>query len=186
MTTETRTTSAKRRRWWPYGLAGMAAIALVLILWPSRQIKLWTLGSARGDAAGWHCSWCVTIDRIVVKLTSAQNGDFPLWGDYPAKLNVTYLSKLVGTGTWFDDVTRMKRREVIAGPPSLLANKERYRHLIENPYSSSNSDKVVLDVADRRVHNSSGPVLDMRSSSSTAHIVVASALKQLSVNRTSS
>ena len=103
-------------------------------MFPSRRIQSWTIGSEPGDTAGWHCSWCFTPDKILVKLVSAQNGDFPRWGDFPEKRNLSYIRRLVATGTWFDDVTTMQRNDVITGPESLLKNKHRYRHLIENVY----------------------------------------------------
>ena len=31
------------------------------------------------------------------------NGDFPRWGDYPEKLNLTYIASLITHGSYFDD-----------------------------------------------------------------------------------
>jgi len=109
-------------------------------MFPSRRIIKWTLGSGNNDIAGWHCSWCLDADGIRVKLMSAQNGDFPRWGDYPEKCDLNYIRRLVAMGMWFDDVSRMKRRERVRGPPGLLANYDRYKHLIVNLY-----EKLILN-----------------------------------------
>jgi hypothetical protein len=103
-------------------------------MFPDRRIQHWTIGSDDNDMTGWHCSWCLDAEGIRLKLVSAQNGDFPRWGDYPEKCNITYIKRLVATGTWFDDVSTMKRRDVISGPTSLMKNREKYKHLIENVY----------------------------------------------------
>jgi len=101
------------------------------------RVQEWTAGGSDKDVAGWHCSWCFDVDGIHTKLKSAQNGDFPRWGDYPAKLNATYIEGLVARGVWFDNVSRLKRYDVISGPPSLLTNERRYWSLIHNVYTKS-------------------------------------------------
>ena len=100
-------------------------------------MEAWTAGSGGHDAAGWHCSWCLDVDGIRTKLTSAQNGDFPRWGNYPDRLNVTYIRSLIANGVWFDNVATLKRYEVIFGPPSLFANEHRYWQLIHNVHTTS-------------------------------------------------
>ena len=57
----------------------------------------------RSNPAGWHCSYCFTPSGIRKKLTDAQNGDFPRWGDYPEKLNLTYIAGLIRRGFYFDE-----------------------------------------------------------------------------------
>jgi len=101
------------------------------------RIQAWSAGGSGKDVAGWHCSWCLEPDGIRTKLVSAQNGDFPRWGDYPAKLNITYIEGLIARGVWFDDKSRMKRYEVISGPPSLFLNQHRYWRIIHNVYENS-------------------------------------------------
>jgi len=101
------------------------------------RVATWTAGGRGDDVAGWHCSWCVDVDGIRTKLVSAQNGDFPRWGDYPAKLNTTYIRGLVAHGVWFDDKSRLKRYSVISGPPSLLRNRQRYDKLVRNVYADA-------------------------------------------------
>lgn len=101
------------------------------------RIQEWTAGGSGKDVAGWHCSWCLDLDGIRTKLVSAQNGDFPRWGDYPEKLNITYIEGLIARGVWFDDKSRMKRYEVISGPPSLFLNQHRYWRIIHNVYENS-------------------------------------------------
>jgi len=102
------------------------------------RVQGWTAGVGAGlDTGGWHCSWCVDPERIRVKLMSAHNGDFPRWGDYPAKLNTTYIRGLIKRGLWFNDVTKLKRYDDVSGPPSLFANRNRYWTLIHNVYEDS-------------------------------------------------
>lgn len=55
-----------------------------------------------GDYAGHHCSWCFPPEGIAVKLRSAQRADLPRWGDYPEKLDLSYITNLVQRGKWFD------------------------------------------------------------------------------------
>jgi len=100
------------------------------------RVQEWTAGGAGRDVAGWHCSWCLDPQGILTKLVSAQNGDFPRWGDYPSKCNITYIRGLIARGVWFNDVARMKRYDVISGPPSLFANHNRYWALIHNVYEN--------------------------------------------------
>ena len=102
-----------------------------------RRVRAWTAGDGGSDAAGWHCSWCLDVDGIRTKLTSAQNGDFPRWGDYPDRLNATYIKRLVARGIWFDNVKTFQRYDVISGPPGLFTNERRYWKLIHNVYRTS-------------------------------------------------
>ena len=104
-----------------------------------RRVQAWTAGTRDSDVAGWHCSWCLDVQGIRTKLTSAQNGDFPRWGDYPDRLNATYIEGLIARGVWFDNVSKLKRYDVIAGPPSLFANERRYWQLIHNVHATSRS-----------------------------------------------
>lgn len=103
------------------------------------KVQPWTAGGSGQDVAGWHCSWCFDTDGIQTKLVSAQNGDFPRWGNYPAKRNSVYIRQLIANGFWFDDKSRLKRYDVISGPASLLANPQRYWSLIHNIYETSTS-----------------------------------------------
>ena len=61
----------------------------------------WTLGGL-GHYGGWHCSWCYEPQGIRQKLVSAQRHDKPRWGDYPEKLDLDYIARLVEEGEWFD------------------------------------------------------------------------------------
>ena len=99
-------------------------------------INAWSFGTSK-DMAGWHCSWCCHVECIKDKLVSAQNGDFPRWGDYPAKRNLTYIRHLVKTGTWFDDVSKMTKRtknDPMYAPPFIMCNAHLYQHLLTNIY----------------------------------------------------
>lgn len=102
------------------------------------RVNQWTLGTDK-QTAGWHCSWCLDPDRILNKLVSAQNGDFPRWGDFPEKRNISYIKSLVGKGMWFDDRTSMVQVNASRfAPKSLLEKQERYSHLIKNIYADNN------------------------------------------------
>ena len=99
------------------------------------NVSDWILGD-NGVYAGWHCSWCLSPDRIRTKLTSAINADFPRWGDYPDKLNLDYIRKLIKSGTWFDDNTRFGAlvsadRDPYFAPNYLLDNFEKYKILLD-------------------------------------------------------
>lgn len=99
-------------------------------------IGLWSFGNTT-HPAGWHCSWCASLDRIRVKLTSAQNGDFPRWGDFPQKRKLTYIAKIVREGLWFDDTSKMTFISNIThfyAPCGLLHNPEKYKHVLNRNF----------------------------------------------------
>lgn len=99
----------------------------------------WSLGSPF-HFAGWHCSWCFTPEGIHFKLISAQNGDFPRWGDYEDKRDLKYIRDLIRTGGWFDGSVQeyppSDPKEHMYAPKYMLDNYERYRYLLENPYAT--------------------------------------------------
>ncbi|KAL4647813.1 beta-1,4-mannosyl-glycoprotein 4-beta-N-acetylglucosaminyltransferase-like isoform X1 [Arapaima gigas] len=98
----------------------------------------WSIGSPF-HFAGWHCSWCFTPEGIQLKLISAQNGDFPRWGDYEDKRNLNYIRELIRTGGWFDgsilEYPPTDPKEHMYAPKYMLNNFDRYRYLLENPYA---------------------------------------------------
>ncbi len=99
------------------------------------SVNKWILGDSI-VYAGWHCSWCLSPERIRVKLTSAINADFPRWGDYPEKLDLNYIKSLVKSGMWFDDTTRigMLVRQVedpMYAPQYILQNANTYNKLLD-------------------------------------------------------
>ncbi|XP_055069585.2 beta-1,4-mannosyl-glycoprotein 4-beta-N-acetylglucosaminyltransferase [Misgurnus anguillicaudatus] len=98
----------------------------------------WSVGSPF-HFAGWHCSWCFTPEGIHFKLISAQNGDFPRWGDYEDKRDLNYIRELIRTGGWFDGSVQeyppSDPKEHMYAPKFMLDNYNRYRYLLENPYS---------------------------------------------------
>ncbi|KAK4830916.1 hypothetical protein QYF61_014115 [Mycteria americana] len=102
----------------------------------------WSLGSPL-HFAGWHCSWCFTPEGIYFKLVSAQNGDFPRWGDYEDKRDLNYIRELIRTGGWFDGTTQeyppADPKEQMYAPKYLLKNYQRFRYLLENPYQKAES-----------------------------------------------
>ena len=99
----------------------------------------WSLGSPF-HFAGWHCSWCFSPEGIHFKLISAQNGDFPRWGDYEDKRDLKYIRDLIRTGGWFDGSVQeyppSDPKEHMYAPKYMLDHYEQYRYLLENPYIS--------------------------------------------------
>ncbi|XP_068606922.1 beta-1,4-mannosyl-glycoprotein 4-beta-N-acetylglucosaminyltransferase [Brachionichthys hirsutus] len=98
----------------------------------------WSIGSPF-HFAGWHCSWCFTPEGIYFKLVSAQNGDFPRWGDYEDKRDLNYIRDLIKTGGWFDgslqEYPLADSKEHMYAPRYMLEHSDRYRYLLENPYN---------------------------------------------------
>ncbi|XP_026887676.2 beta-1,4-mannosyl-glycoprotein 4-beta-N-acetylglucosaminyltransferase a [Electrophorus electricus] len=98
----------------------------------------WSIGSPV-HYAGWHCSWCFKPEGIHYKLISAQNGDFPRWGDFEEKRKLSYIRGLIRTGGWFDgskpQYPPTHPKEHMFAPKYLLDNYERYHYLLENPYA---------------------------------------------------
>uniref|UniRef100_A0A8C6S3C4 Beta-1,4-mannosyl-glycoprotein 4-beta-N-acetylglucosaminyltransferase b n=1 Tax=Neogobius melanostomus TaxID=47308 RepID=A0A8C6S3C4_9GOBI len=98
----------------------------------------WSVGSPF-HFAGWHCSWCFTPEGIHFKLISAQNGDFPRWGDYEDKLDLNYIRQLIRTGGWFDgsfqEYPPADPKEHMYAPKYMLDHYDKYRYLLANPYS---------------------------------------------------
>ncbi|MED6263772.1 hypothetical protein CHARACLAT_008005 [Characodon lateralis] len=97
----------------------------------------WSVGSPF-HFAGWHCSWCFTPEGIYFKLVSAQNGDFPRWGDYEDKRDLNYIRELIRTGGWFDGSVQeyppADPKEHMYAPKYMLEDRKRYQYLLENPY----------------------------------------------------
>uniref|UniRef100_A0A3P8YZ44 Beta-1,4-mannosyl-glycoprotein 4-beta-N-acetylglucosaminyltransferase b n=1 Tax=Esox lucius TaxID=8010 RepID=A0A3P8YZ44_ESOLU len=97
----------------------------------------WAVGSPF-HFAGWHCSWCFSPEGIHFKLISAQNGDFPRWGDYEDKRDLNYIRDLIRTGGWFDGSVQeyppSDPKEHMYAPKYMLEHYDRYRYLLENPY----------------------------------------------------
>lgn len=101
-------------------------------------IKEWEIG-AIGHYAGYHCSWCYNPEGIRTKLLSAQKHDKPRWGDYPEKTNLTYISKLIQTGGWFDDTKPFIYAEEMSpegvrnehyAPKYILEHRDRFNYLL--------------------------------------------------------
>ncbi|XP_061576553.1 beta-1,4-mannosyl-glycoprotein 4-beta-N-acetylglucosaminyltransferase isoform X2 [Cololabis saira] len=103
----------------------------------------WSVGSPF-HFAGWHCSWCFSPEGIYFKLVSAQNGDFPRWGDYEDKRDLNYIRNLIRTGGWFDgslqEYPPVDPKEHMYAPKYMLENYDRYRYLLENPYNSVHNE----------------------------------------------
>ncbi|XP_062852986.1 beta-1,4-mannosyl-glycoprotein 4-beta-N-acetylglucosaminyltransferase [Trichomycterus rosablanca] len=102
----------------------------------------WSVGSPI-HFAGWHCSWCFAPEGIHLKLVSAQNGDFPRWGDYEDKRDLNYIRGLIRTGGWFDGSVQeyppSDPKEHMYAPKHMFKYFEHYRYLLENPYAKQPS-----------------------------------------------
>ncbi|KAA0713474.1 Beta-1,4-mannosyl-glycoprotein 4-beta-N-acetylglucosaminyltransferase [Triplophysa tibetana] len=98
----------------------------------------WSIGSPF-HFAGWHCSWCFTPEGIHFKLISAQNGDFPRWGDYEDKRDLNYIRDLIRTGGWFDGSVQeyppSDPKEHMYAPKYMLDHFDQYWYLLANPYT---------------------------------------------------
>lgn len=74
---------------------------------------------------------------------SAQNGDFPRWGDYEDKRDLNYIRSLIRTGGWFDGTQQeyppADPSEHMYAPKYLLKNYDQFRYLLENPYREPKS-----------------------------------------------
>lgn len=98
----------------------------------------WSIGSPVHEA-GWHCSWCFKPEGIYYKLISAQNGDFPRWGDFEEKRKLSYIRELIRTGGWFDgsvsEYPPTDPREHMYAPKYFLDNYDQYEYLLRNLYT---------------------------------------------------
>jgi beta-1,4-mannosyl-glycoprotein beta-1,4-N-acetylglucosaminyltransferase len=97
-------------------------------------IKQWDIGTL-DHYAGYHCSWCYNPEGILTKLLSAQKHDSPRWGDFPVKTNVSYISKLIRTGGWFDDtkpfIEVKDYGNKFYAPKYILENADRFIYLLK-------------------------------------------------------
>uniref|UniRef100_UPI00398F5528 beta-1,4-mannosyl-glycoprotein 4-beta-N-acetylglucosaminyltransferase-like isoform X1 n=2 Tax=Pristiophorus japonicus TaxID=55135 RepID=UPI00398F5528 len=119
----------------------------------------WALGSPL-HFAGWHCSWCFRPEGIRYKLLSAQNGDFPRWGNYQEKRELGYIRELIQTGGWFDgteqDYPPADPKEHMYAPKYLLQNFEKYQYMMENPYRQQSWGEEAAGAAE--MYNQSGKI----------------------------
>lgn len=107
-------------------------------------IREWEAGSL-GHYAGYHCSWCYPPEGIRTKLMSAQKHDKPRWGDYPEKTELSYISKLIRIGGWFDDTRPLlpassDRSKEYYAPKYVLDNPERFKYLLDLPAEEERVD----------------------------------------------
>lgn len=94
----------------------------------------WVIGS-RDNHAGWHCSWCLSIEGIAEKMKITFHGDYARWGDDSADANVTHIRDLVRYGLWIDDrdgsaVLENAMTDDFYAPPYFVQNWEKYEHLL--------------------------------------------------------
>lgn len=103
----------------------------------------WNIGRV-GAYAGFHCSWCYNAEGIRLKLMSAQKDDKPRWGDFPEKLDLGYISRLIHDGRWFDNTKPFflakPEEDRLYAPSYILKHKDRFDYLLNLP-SAGNTTK---------------------------------------------
>jgi hypothetical protein len=103
---------------------------------------------------------CVVCEGIIRKLRDAVRGDYPRWGDYPHKQNVTYIRELIRHGVWFDNKRQFLPADVRKShyaPPSLMHATARptaggqvstrpgqFDYILYNPYLEVNRPKSTV------------------------------------------
>ena len=77
---------------------------------------------------------------IRTKLGSVQRHDKPRWGDFPEKMELPYIEKLIKTGGWFDGAEhpflladRQKLDGDVYAPEYFRSHEERFRYLLNKP-----------------------------------------------------
>jgi len=69
---------------------------------------------------------------------AAQKDDKPRWGDYPEKLDLTYIAGLIDKGAWFDGskpfflVNPQSDGDKNYAPQFVWRNKERFDYLLNH------------------------------------------------------
>ena len=94
--------------------------------------------------SGFHCTWCGFPEAIRTKLLSAINADFPRWGDYPMKCDISYIQSLIAKGQWFDGNKCFKHRDQSQehyAPDYMLRNSAIFSHLLHNPYNQTKCEE---------------------------------------------
>ncbi|XP_041942932.1 beta-1,4-mannosyl-glycoprotein 4-beta-N-acetylglucosaminyltransferase a isoform X2 [Alosa sapidissima] len=113
-----------------------------------RILVPWSIGSPI-HYAGWHCSWCFKPEGIYYKLVSAQNGDFPRWGDFEDKRKLSYIRRLIRTGGWFDGSVGhyppTDPKEHMYAPKYFLDNYDQYEYLLRNIYTKTEQSLTVTE-----------------------------------------
>lgn len=102
-----------------------------------KEISMWYMGAVREEEgisnfAGWHCTYCFTVEGIRVKMMSLINEDFPRWGDDWKKLEVEDVRRRIRNGVWFDE----KPEKLIPpndrfAPQHLVRHRKRFNYLFE-------------------------------------------------------
>lgn len=105
----------------------------------NRSVRPWYIGMPDGPFAGWHCSWCFHPKGIRTKLVSAQNGDFPRWGDYEDKKDLNYIAGLIKEGRYFDGSRPFNEmvdqyHDQYYAPAFVLKNPKKFQYLLKNMY----------------------------------------------------
>jgi len=105
----------------------------------SHRVRLWFFGDV-DRFAGWHCSSCLDPEGIRTKFMSAQNGDFPRWGNFKEKMELSYIKSLIKDGKWFDGSTsrwvKGNMAATLYAPKYILRNWKKYKDILFNPYEA--------------------------------------------------
>ena len=122
------------------------------------SVVFWVIGEGK-VAVGWHCSYCFKPEWIRVKLISAQNGDFPRWGDFPDKLNLIYLRSLIFSGKDFNGKSSMQRSPIDEAhvPRYVLDNSLKFVHLLNKSFYDKPADSFAKPVSSLATQTTKGP-----------------------------
>ena len=108
----------------------------------ARRYK-WVLGN-EAHPVGWHCSWCLPPEHIVIKLLSGINADFPRWGDYPDRRKLPYIKNIIRKGIYFDNKSQfipVLSSDPHFAPRYIQDHWQQYRYLLENNVTGANMEK---------------------------------------------
>ena len=81
----------------------------------------------------------ILFPGIRTKLASAQRHDKPRWGDFPEKMELPYIERLIKTGGWFDGehpfllADKHKLDGDIYAPEYFRSHEERFKYLLNRP-----------------------------------------------------
>ena len=107
---------------------------------PNAVLGPFSIGTVQ-HPAGYHCSYCTPPSGIRTKLISAFNADFPRWGDYPMKCDLSYIESLIGKGMGFSETSCLSAcdsNQPNYAPAYILQNPKAFQYLLQNPYSNKN------------------------------------------------
>lgn len=63
---------------------------------------------------GWHCSWCMTVNDIILKLKHSPYVDLPRIADTPKFMKKEVICNLIKAGRWFFDTVKKEKRMTLS------------------------------------------------------------------------